>query len=364
MDTNFGFSFGVPPFNNEGENTEGNSASSTQLQDYSIDLSQITPPTFRFGMRGEIVPQSDPIENNVDDESFLAEPSISVGQFDANYTFDNYSSNSLESLKPKSDSETPKSVTSVPILIEEPLVQPDYLEEPAPHSVEDLLKATIDGSSAEVFLDSSSWENVGIEEIEEAQAEFDSLKEAEAEEIMQKKVGNGFEIEKGFTVNSVDNLEIEGKVDNQLEEIVETEQPKAKKSKASPVKTKPVKSVAVRELPAKAKGAAVEAKTSEAEEVLEFVAHAESNKTPAKTLAKTATKTSAKTPTKTTAKAPAEAPITIISAKRERKTVERLSESVGPNSAKASIKNISTEPKGSGTKLGEINLIENLCLLI
>ena len=81
----------------------------------------------------------------------VAEPSISISQFDANFNFNDSMENApnLDSLT-KSNSNT-----SIPILIEEPFEHPDYLEEPAAHSVEELLKATVDGSSAEFVMDSS-----------------------------------------------------------------------------------------------------------------------------------------------------------------------------------------------------------------
>lgn len=292
---NFGFSFGVPlPSEQEG----GDDQAQTQSQDYSIDLSQITPPTFRFGQFGQApLPDDDANANsNVDNDSFLAEPSISVGQFDASFNFAAHSS-SQESL-PKSTS-----TTSVPILIEEAFTQPDYLEEPAPHSVEDLFKATVDGSTKEIVLD-ESWENVGIEEIEAAQAEFDLMKQEEAEsEASEKKVTV---VEEDV---QVDEEETHVHVTDDTPEELINEVPVAvtkSKPKASP------------------------------------------KKTPA------APKPKAKP------KAKVEAPVIVSEgrSKRERKTVKRLAETVEPKVSKASVDKTPSIPKGTGIKLGDIEVVE------
>ena len=61
------------------------------------------------------------------------------------------------------------------------------MEEPAPHSVEELLKATIDGDTSEVMME--SWENVRIEEIMAAQEEFHG-KENERRRLKNLKLLN------------------------------------------------------------------------------------------------------------------------------------------------------------------------------
>jgi hypothetical protein len=190
----------------DSESNEG----TQQSADFSIDVNQITPPTFKFGQFGQAPLPTDwnfssstesvnreakapPLEE--DDDSFLAEPSISAGQFDATFGFTEMSSNEQQAssvpiddtfnssvssisvasipLDPQvgAKSSSPSSSTrSIPKLVEEPLEEPVYLEEPAPHSVEELLKATVDGDATAVFKD--SWESFSPEELEAAEKEF------------------------------------------------------------------------------------------------------------------------------------------------------------------------------------------------
>lgn len=190
----------------DSESNEG----TQQSADFSIDVNQITPPTFKFGQFGQAPLPTDwnfssstesvnreskapPLEE--DDDSFLAEPSISAGQFDATFGFTEMSSNEQQSASVPIDDTFNSSVSSIsaasipldpqvsakssspssssrsiPKLVEEPLEEPVFLEEPAPHSVEELLKATVDGDATAVFKD--SWESFSPEELEAAEKEF------------------------------------------------------------------------------------------------------------------------------------------------------------------------------------------------
>lgn len=315
MNTNFGFSFGVPVKKEEEAEGEG-SFSQPQTQDFSIDLDQITPPTFRFGQFGQAPLPNEPKtetdgiaaatgsnESSADHDSFLAEPSISVGQFDASFNFA-ASSESLEaSAAPPQKSPTSSASASIPTLVEEPLPEPDYLEEPAPHSVEDLFKATVDGSAADIVLD-DSWENVGIEEIEAAQAEFDSMKQQEIEKI-----------EKAEAIEHVNILISE---DSKVVEAVE-----------SPAAVEAVETV--------------ESPTETVE------AHTKAKATPKKT-----------PPAKKEPKIDTSVILSEGRSKRQRKTVERLAEetAVAPKTSKAIVEKSSSVPKGHGSKLGDIEIIE------
>ena len=191
----------------DSESNEG----TQQSADFSIDVNQITPPTFKFGQFGQAPLPTDwnfssstesvnretkapPLEEE-DDDSFLAEPSISAGQFDATFGFTEMSSNEQQSASVPIDDTFNSSVSSIsaasipldpqvsaksnspssssrsiPKLVEEPLEEPVFLEEPAPHSVEELLKATVDGDATAVFKD--SWESFSPEELEAAEKEF------------------------------------------------------------------------------------------------------------------------------------------------------------------------------------------------
>ena len=205
---NFGYNFGVPNQNDglgDSKNNSDATGAESQNSEYSsIDYSKIPPPTFKFGQFGQVSTESinsAKVQNdmsNGDDDSFLAEPSISAGQFDASFNLPTENavfspSNSSESLKSLS-------AKSVPILVEEPIEEPIYLEEPTPHSVEELMKATVGGNTSALlpeFLEtaedtkestqtiqhlletedginfnSNSWENIGVEEIKAAEAEF------------------------------------------------------------------------------------------------------------------------------------------------------------------------------------------------
>lgn len=214
---NFGYSFGISKSEND-KTVDGEGNNTQSSEDYTIDLSKITPPTFKFGEFGQFgsgIVNSGSGENNedvvneitansinsVDNDSFLAEPSISIGQFDASFSLpsnndfisaisaNSYSTDSFSKSPSESSSSiksSHSSIPSAPVLIEEPAEQPVYLEEPAPHSVEELLKATIDGDTSDVLME--SWENIGIDEIKEAEAEY-SKKKAE-QEIEEKAVEN------------------------------------------------------------------------------------------------------------------------------------------------------------------------------
>ena len=307
---NFGYSFGVPrsehdPNNDGSQNNNNCSSQNTQnSEEYSIDLSQITPPTFRFGQFGQFGTgdaSANGEENNNsnsadnDNDSFLAEPSISIGQFDASFShpvagnsfitsslstesFDAEEPNSTETSSRKSSN---SSMSSVPILVEEPAGQPVYLEEPAAHSVEELLKATIDGDTAGILME--SWENVGIEDIKAAEEEF--LRSEAVETDMEPKT-------------SKPKVDVSTESKHIGTSASETKKPRAKRTAAVSAKAKS---------PAKAKVAKVD-----------------------------------------------EASMT--GGKRERKTVERLTDSVIQPVKPVSDKTIAI-PKGTGVKLGEIEVI-------
>lgn len=320
---NFGYTFGAAPRSSStSEPGEQNSQSS---QDYVIDLSKIVPPTFRFGQFGQIGANGETIENievpaepveteptaepaaetsSGDNDSFLAEPSISAGQFDASF-----SQNTFET--PKSDTSSASS-SKAPLLVEELLEQPDFLEEPAPHSVEELLKATIDGDTTEVLME--SWEDVGMEEILLAEAE----KAAHITEYIKNEpiIVVAGDVEPMTTTENTKSEIVETTEPVvTTTDIAEPAEPKAKKAKAA--RTVPVKSVkAVADKPVKA------------------------------TIAK---------PVKATKPANPVATLPAVEGKRQRKTVERLTETIQP--AKPATEKSVQIPKGTGMKLGEIEVI-------
>lgn len=357
---NFGYSFGVPrsESNNDGDNsnndnndnTNNNSRSTQNSQDYSIDLSQITPPTFRFGQFGQFgsgtlnsaesaetnnntetedTANHDTQASSADNDSFLAEPSISIGQFDASFSFPSAEEVSVPQNNEKSPvseasaSEASAKSTRSPILVEELAEQPVYLEEPAPHSVEELLKATIDGDTSEVMME--SWENVGIEEIMAAQEEFhgkeDEEEKAKEPEIVEPEPETAAEPEivepETAEPEIIEPETVEQSTHSEPKEVEEskTKKPRATKEK-KPTASKPEA-----------------AKTSVTK--------------PKKTVATKPEKTV--TPKSDTPDAP-------VTGKRQRKTVERLTDTVIQPVKPAADKSI-TIPKGSGVKLGEIEVI-------
>lgn len=331
-------------------NSQQQQSGSQTGSEYSIDLDKIVPPTFRFGQYGQAPLPSDPVtveeakaesdynsppadngnfdDISFDDDSFLAEPSITVDQFDA--TFNLQANKSVESVKSEYETGSVKSTPSVPILIEEPLQTPTYLEEPAAHTVEELLKATIDGDTAAVMAE--SWENVGIEEIEADQAEFAKNQEVEPETEIA-----GVEHELIEPVEDVENLKTVEDVDDLLEapvEVVESVENISKpvtETVEEAVEPKAKKPVAVKKEAAVKKAAVVKKPTvvKKAEVVKKPVASKKTEDTPV--------------PEGTTGK-------------RERRTVERLADTIAPPVKKV-VEKIPTIPKGSGVKLADIELI-------
>lgn len=313
---NFGYTFGRPEQreSSSAEDAGTNQNASSQSQEYSIDVNQITPPTFRFGQFGQAPLPSDPIEakdnvtGSVDDDSFLAEPSISVGQFDATFTFHSSSDSLEDSVTPTVSTAT--TTTSVPILIEEPLAQPVYLEEPAPHSVEELLKATFDGNTADVILE--SWENVGIEEIEAAHAECDAFKEAEAP---TEDIEVGEQIKPKPLAEISENEEKAELEQEPVDTVIESKEETVSEIKESNAAGKKVKSPKTTAEPKKLKGTKKVLKASEPKEL---------------------------------------EPAVVVSGKRERKSVERLADTA---ITKGSTEKTPAIPKGSGLRLGDIDII-------
>lgn len=320
---NFGYTFGVPrsESNNEADSDTKNTQNS-QSQDYLIDLSQITPATFRFGEFGqirasgsseEVAGTVDSVEraetgNSGDNDSFLAEPSISIGQFDASFIH-----NTFDAPQSVTSCSSPTSSTKVPVLVEELLDQPDFLEEPAAHSVEELLKATIDGDTAEVLKE--SWEDVGMDEIILAEAERVAY-------IAEKEESKTAEV-----------AEVPEPVATEINEPVLTEATETNPDTETETKTKPE--------PKPTKPKATRATTT-----------AKPAK-PAKSIT-TATKT-AKPGKPAKVSSPTET--SIVVGKRQRKTVERLTDTIVQPVKPVPEKGIQI-PKGSGTKLGDIEVIK------
>ena len=378
---NFGYNFGVPRSEQSQTNPEEiTDSNESQNSEYSsIDFNKITQPTFKFGQYGQVSTEnvSAAEANNGDDDSFLAEPSMSVGQFDASFNFESQPadpifspSNSADSLK--SPSVKTSSTVSVPILVEEPLEQPFYLEEPIPHSVEELLKATVDGDTSALIPEfwgeiaeekvahfeeptsnyvkkllktdvglggtAESWENIDEEEIRAAEAEFLKMEETVSNDVEPSAEG----IEHNESVAEVsEDAQTSGS--GPVADI--TAMIAVEESKAASKPDKMTKAPASSKAKASLKTATV-------------------TKTPAVSKAKSATKANAAPKTKAAVvqkEKITEVPIVLTEgrAKRERKTVERLADSV-IQPTKTVTEKFPTIPSGTGMKLGDIEAINHV----
>jgi hypothetical protein len=395
---NFEYNFGVPRSeqSSQANGDEANNIISTgdesQNSEYSsIDFSKIPQPTFRFGQFGQVSTESANSEgvdnttgtgtgtatatsnNNAssgDDDSFLAEPSMSAGQFDASFNFQTQPTDPIFSPTNSTDSFQSSSVKSVPILVEEPLGEPVYLEEPTPHSVEELMKSTVDGDTSALmpeFLEqlsgedintleepahtiqellkteteggkviaTESWENIDEEEIKAAEAEFLN---------MEKTDYNNKEGESGSLADIAGDIEepAESMLSEYAASLVDTSEPVLEEPKAHVKPEKKTKALAA----SKAKSPAV-SKVK--------VTPKSAKKEETDTKAADSLKVSVAKKEKITEEP---AVLTEGRAKRERKTVERLADSV-IQPAKAAHDKFPAIPTGTGMKLGDIEAINH-----
>ena len=360
--------------------------------DWSISAEQETTTPSPLETPTAAAAVAEAIEKNesfVDTESFLAEPSISIGQFDDSFTVnkseipdkysffdshidteasrsvtlnnnDNINDNNnndddydLESKSRtdntfiKEDIETsppaaaPISSTSsiksssIPELIEEPFEQSIYLEEPSQHSVEELQIAKFENEDES----KESWENVQIAEIEAAEKEFGGLQQKTSESKDESEQNESEAQESKFEnfENSKNDDYLKEKVIN---ETVDFENKSLNQEKSSD-----------QEKSLNQEKTLNHEKTLEQEKTLEKVKVASSVKRKEKA------SNNAVSPQKKT-KVQAQVPIVQDRPVRERKSVQRLSEISTNETKKVSEKSKTlTIPKGSGLRLGDIEII-------